>query len=113
MEPERARSLLAAERAKVQQLLTELVRSANQDRDAEREVGDRVDDADPLVAEGVDDAVVAGLRDRLAAISRAEQRLASGEFGRSVLSGAPIPDERLEVMPTAELTTEEAALEEG
>jgi RNA polymerase-binding transcription factor len=57
----------------------------------------------------VDDAVVAGLRERLAAIERAEQRLAKGEFGLSVRSGAPIPDERLEAMPTAELTVEEAA----
>ena len=55
--------------------------------------------------------VVAGLRHRLAAIERAEKRLADGVFGRSVRSGEPIPDERLQAMPTAELTVEEASAE--
>jgi DnaK suppressor protein len=33
--------------------------------------------------------------------------LAAGTYGLSILSGEPIPDERLEVVPTAELTVEE------
>jgi DnaK suppressor protein len=105
----RARSLLEAERAEVERLLSELASTALEDRDAERQIGDEVDSADPLAAEGVDDAIVARLQDRLAAIARAEKRLADGTFGRSIRSGAPIPDERLEVMPTAELTVEEAS----
>ena len=44
---------------------------------------------------------------QLAAIERAEARLAAGTYGLSVESGEPIPDERLEVSPTAELTVEE------
>ena len=44
---------------------------------------------------------------QLAALERAEQRLAAGTYGLSIESGEPIPDERLEVLPTAELTTEE------
>ena len=36
------------------------------------------------------------------------QRLEEGTYGRSVRSGAPIPDERLEADPAAELTVEEA-----
>jgi DnaK suppressor protein len=44
-------------------------------------------------------------------VSDAEKRLANGDFGRSVLSGEPIPDERLDVMPTAELTVAEASAE--
>ena len=50
---------------------------------------------------------------------RAEARLAAGSYGRSVASGQPIPDERLEADPLAELTVQEAAaaergtLEEG
>ena len=47
------------------------------------------------------------LRDRLAALDRAEQRLAAGTYGLSVQSGKPIPDERLEAFPTAERTVEE------
>jgi DnaK suppressor protein len=106
-----ARSLLAAERAEVEKLLAELTMTSDEEREAERQTGDQVDTAGPLAAEGVDDAVVAGLRHRLAAIERAEKRLANGDFGRSVLSGAPIPDERLEVMPTAELTVAEGSAE--
>jgi DnaK suppressor protein len=45
----------------------------------------------------------------LQAIERAEQRLAAGTYGRSVRSGAVIPDERLEADPAAEFTVEEAA----
>ena len=71
--------------------------------------GDMYDSAEPLTTEGTDDAVRAELEDRLAAVGRAEQRLAAGTYGVSVRSGQPIPDERLEADPTAELTVEEAA----
>lgn len=111
MEAAHARSLLAAERSEVEKLLAELTVTSDEEREAERQTGDQVDVAGPLSAEGVDDAIVAGLRERLAAIERAEKRLADGTFGLSVRSGGPIPDERLEVMPTAELTVEEAATE--
>ena len=47
-------------------------------------------------------------RARLAALERAEARLAAGIYGRSVRSGRPIPDERLEADPLAELTVDEA-----
>ena len=47
------------------------------------------------------------LRAELAAVERAEQRLADGKFGLSVESGEPIPDERLEAVPTAERTIAE------
>jgi hypothetical protein len=40
---------------------------------------------------------------------RAEARLAAGNYGRSVRSGQPIPDKRLEADPLAELTAQEAA----
>src|SRR6478672_4212953 len=108
MDADRARELLAAERDTVVRMLTELDSAARDDRAAETDIGDQVDAADPIVAEGVDDAVAAGLRDRLAAVERAEKRLSEGTFGLSIRSGLPIPDERLEVMPTAELTVEEA-----
>ncbi len=111
MEADRARALLEADRTKVESLLAGLSATGQQDRDAELETGDQVDAADPLAHEGVDDAVAAGLRDHLAAIERAEKRLADGDFGRSLRSGDPIPDERLEVMPTAELTAEEGSQE--
>ena len=54
-----------------------------------------------------DPAVAAGIRKRLAALDRAEQRLEAGTFGRSIRSGLPIPDDRLEADPAAELRVDE------
>jgi DnaK suppressor protein len=106
MELERARSLLEAEHARVQQLLADLGTERADDHEAER---DASYPATPLAQEGVDDAVATALRDRLAAIDRALQRVEDGSYGRSIRSGAPIPDERLEAEPAAELTVQEAA----
>jgi DnaK suppressor protein len=57
--------------------------------------------------------VAAGLRDRLAALDRALQRVEDGSYGRSIRSGAPIPDERLEADPAAELTVQQAARDQA
>jgi homoserine O-acetyltransferase len=113
MDEARARSRLRAERAEVQGLLSETEAAGQQDRAAEDETGDISDPAQPLTAQGMDDAVAESLRDRLAALGRAEQRLDNGTFGRSIRSGLPIPDERLEADPAAELTVEEARAEES
>jgi DnaK suppressor protein len=109
MDAERARTLLKDERAEVEALLREISGSGDQDREAEQDVGDSSDTADALESEGVDNAVESSLKARLEAVERAEQRLADGTYGISVRSGKPIPDERLEVAPTAELTVEEAS----
>ena len=109
MDADRARARLRTERAEVMALLREAESAGKQDREAEGEVGDVADSAQPLAAQGVDDAVAASLRDRLAALDRALKRLDDGTYGRSVRSGLPIPDERLEADPAAELTVEEAA----
>ncbi len=66
------------------------------------------DEALPLTEEAEDEAVAAQLRERLGAIDRALARIEAGTYGRSVLSGQPIPDARLEADPAAELTVEEA-----
>jgi DnaK suppressor protein len=109
VDKDRARALLVAERASVEALISGLKVDRSEDRAAEEDSADWSDPAQPLTAEGADDAVSAGLVVRLQAIERAEQRLAAGTYGRSVLSGATIPDERLEADPAAELTVEEAA----
>ena len=114
MDQARARALLAGERARLQRLLEA---AAGQPQAAE--LGDEVDDADRRNAEQTDTAVDQLLQARWAALERAEARLADGSYGRSVRSGQPIRDERLEADPLAELTVEEAAaaergaLEEG
>jgi RNA polymerase-binding transcription factor len=109
MDTSEARARLRAERAEITALLRDTESAAEQDREAERETGDIADPAQPLAAQGIDDAVAASLRDRRAAIDRALQRLDEGTYGRSVRSGLPIPAERLEADPAAELTVEEAA----
>jgi DnaK suppressor protein len=108
MDEDRARTLLAAERDRVEQLLRDTTGAGRDDRAAANEPGEIADPAERLTAEEVDDAVAQSLRDRLAALDRAERRLADGTFGRSVRSGLPIPEARLEADPAAELTVEEA-----
>ena len=108
MEDAKAKELLSAERSRVEGLLKDLGAEGAADRDTADAPGDMFDSAEPLTTEGTDDAIRAGLEDRLAAIERAEQRLAAGTYGVSVRSGQPIPDDRLEADPAAELTVEEA-----
>ena len=108
MDDDRARALLNSERVEAERSLRALTAARRGELVAEQEIGDAADRAEPLIAEGTDDAVIAGLRDRLKAIERADRRLKDGVFGRSVRSGLPIPDSRLEADPTAELTLEEA-----
>jgi DnaK suppressor protein len=108
MDDERARSLLRAERKRVTELLNETTGAGEEDRSEANEPGDMTDPAERLTAEQADDAVSAGLRERLEAIERAERRIDEGTFGYSVRSGLPIPDARLEADPAAELTVGEA-----
>jgi DnaK suppressor protein len=108
MDDERARELLSAERTRVEGLLAGTSRAGDDDRDEANARGDMADPAQRLTAEQGDDAVEEGLQARLRAIEAAELRLAAGNYGRSIRSGQPIPDERLEADPAAELTVDEA-----
>jgi DnaK suppressor protein len=108
MNDDRAKHLLSAERTRVQDLLGALRGDGDKDRDGANQQGDMSDSAESLISEGTDDAVATSLELRLEALERAEQRLDEGTYGRSVASGEPIPDERLEADPAAELTVEEA-----
>jgi DnaK suppressor protein len=109
MDQARAQTLLDEERARLQRLHTGgQLREDVSDSDLDG-VGDEVDNADRRTAEETDRALDQLVQDRWAALRRAEARLAAGEYGRSVRSGRPIPDERLEADPLAELTVEEAA----
>src|SRR5690242_12539099 len=111
MDNEQARARLLAERAEVEGLLRDTERAGQEDRETEDEVaetGDYEDSASSLAAEGQDDSVAETLRERLDTLDRALKRLDDGTYGRSVRSGVPIPEERLEADPAAELTIEEA-----
>jgi DnaK suppressor protein len=107
MDEMRARKLLAAERTEVQRLLKDAEAASYVDLERDG-AGDYGDAARPLSAEAEDGAIAEDLRERLETIDRALERLDAGTYGRSVVSGQPIPDERLEADPAAELTIEEA-----
>jgi len=107
MDESRARQLLQAERSEIVDLLKQADTDAAEDRPPEGP-HDSIDVAQPTEATNEEGAVAEDLRDRLAAIDRALGRLDDGTYGRSVRSGQPIPDERLEADPAAELTIEEA-----
>jgi DnaK suppressor protein len=106
VDEQHARELLARERKRIETLLADL------------SLGQRDEDADPFEAPDVapdlldaeiDEGLAERLREELAAIERAEQRLAEGTYGLSIESGKPIPDARLEAIPWAERTAEEQA----
>ena len=103
MDDQRARELLEAERRRITDELSGLLIEPVDELSST----DLADDASDLYQEEVDVGRIADLRDQLAAVERAEERLREGRYGISVESGEPIPDERLEAVPTAERTTSE------
>jgi DnaK suppressor protein len=107
MENAKAKELLRLERKRTEELLADMTAAGRADRTAANQEGDMFDSAQPLTDEGTDASVRTELEQRLAAIGRAEQRVAAGTYGHSLKSGKPISDERLEADPTAELTVEE------
>jgi DnaK suppressor protein len=108
MDEDKARVLLHSDRARTQRLLAEVTGEGRADRTAAAEQGDMFDSAQPLAEQGTDDSIAAELERHLEAIDRAENRLDAGTYGYSVRSGEPIPDDRLEADPTAELTVAES-----
>src|ERR1017187_10296457 len=105
MDPQRARELLAGERARIERALAALTGEGPLEATDRREPGD--EDSEDLYQDEFDAGRTEDLRRDLAALERAEQRLEAGKYGLSVESGEPIPDGRLQALPTAELTVEE------
>jgi DnaK suppressor protein len=103
MDDQRARELLAAERARIEAAL----RGARIEPTDELSTVELADDASDTYQNEFDEGRAEDLRAQLAAVERAEERLRSGTYGLSVESGERIPDERLEAIPTAERTVEE------
>src|SRR5438067_11607050 len=104
MDPERARELLAQERERIERSLARL---RHQDTGEPADEFDPANQASDLYQDELDEGRSDDLREELAALERAEARLADGTYGLSVVSGEPIPDERLEARPTAERTVQE------
>jgi DnaK suppressor protein len=104
MDADRARDLLKDERERIEKALGRLRHEDDSEPADEYDPGNLASD---LYQDELDEGLEEDLREQLAAVERAEQRLADGTYGLSVESGEPIPDDRLEVLPTAELTAEE------
>lgn len=105
MDHERARQLLARERARIEQGLSALEREGPLEASDRREPGDQ--GSEDLYQDEFDQGRREDLQRDLAALERAEARLAAGTYGLSVESGTAIPDERLEALPTVERTAAE------
>jgi DnaK suppressor protein len=106
MDPERARALLSAERERIVRALARLGHTDTGEPIGVQAPGNQASD---LYQDELDAGLADDLREQLAAVERAEARLAAGTYGISIQSGKPIPDERLEVLPTAERLAEEEA----
>jgi DnaK suppressor protein len=102
MDSDRARQLLSRERERIEKAIADLGPQAPADED---DPGDR--GSENLYQQEFDEGRAQDLDEQLAALERAEARLADGTYGLSVDSGEPIPDERLEAQPTAERTVQE------
>jgi DnaK suppressor protein len=103
----RARELLRRERDRIESSLADLERLREGELEEVETAIDPVDDAEVIEETTVDDALTRHLRVELEAVERAEKRLEEGTYGFSVVSGEPIPRERLETIPWAERTAEE------
>ena len=105
MDPDRARELLTAERERIERALARHQRTGS----PRRRRGAGATSGSDLYQDELDEGLSDDLRDQLAAVERAEARLAEGTYGLSIESGEAIPDERLEAFPTAERTTRRGA----
>jgi RNA polymerase-binding transcription factor len=110
MDSEHARELLARERQRIERSLGGIEPQESDEPTTDQHLADQASD---LYENELDEGLSDALRVELAAVERAEQRLAAGTYGFSIESGEPIPDERLEAVPTAERTTDEQARFEG
>jgi DnaK suppressor protein len=102
VDPARARELLAAERARIEQALAQ---RGHVDAGEPTDEDDPANQASDLYQDEFDEGLAEDLREELRAVERAETRLAAGTYGLSIESGEPIP----EAVPTAERTVEEEA----
>jgi DnaK suppressor protein len=102
MDPDHARERLTQERARIEREL-EGVGPQEEDEHPE-DIGDQGDD---LEQAGKDEAIREQLQRTLEEIKRAERRLDEGSYGKSVVSGEPIPDGRLEAIPWADRLVDE------
>src|SRR4026209_325102 len=96
MDPDRPRELLSAERDRIERALVDL---RHQDTGEEADEEDPANLASELYQDEFDEGLADDLREQLAAVERAEARLADGTYGISIESGKPIHEERVDPPP--------------
>jgi DnaK suppressor protein len=105
MDAKRGRELLAGERRRIERALADL-----RDTERGRELSDEDQPSDQmsdLTEREYEQGSLDDLNEELAALERAEARLAAGTYGRSIESGRQIPTARMEAEPLADRTLEE------
>jgi DnaK suppressor protein len=102
-----ARGLLAEARERIESSLSDQKRLRRGDHEEAAEETDPTTRGERIEEDEVDQALEQRLRSELEAVERAEQRLKDGSYGLSVVSGEPIPAERLKAIPWAERTADE------
>jgi DnaK suppressor protein len=109
LDPDHARKLLQQERQRIQRELDEL--RAEKGGEGELSTVDQhpADAGTELFEDERVQSMIERLERELETVDRAMKRLEDGSYGRSVESGKPIPDARLEAVPHAERTVEEQA----
>ena len=95
MDADRARELIAAERERIARALAAL---GHKDDGEEADEFDEANRATDLYQDEFNEGLADDLREQLAGVERAEERLAAGTYGLSIQSGEPIPDARLEIV---------------
>jgi DnaK suppressor protein len=105
MEQEQAKQLLSNERARIEKDLAALRGDQPLEGDQQIEPGD--EGSEDMYFDELTQVRQEQLSQELAALERAEARLAAGTYGLSVDSGEPIPDDRLVALPLSERTKEE------
>ena len=107
MDDDTARKLLKDERDRIEGEIAQLTDAVQRAAERGAEPQDRADSAQIDYGQAQDMGRIEHLRDQLAAVERAEERLANGTYGLSIESGEPIGDGRLKRLPAAERTAEE------
>ena len=107
MQADRARELLSRERKRIERALGNAGHVDNGDLSDDNGGEHLADHATDLYDAEYEEGLSEQHRKELAALERAESRLAQGSYGVSIESGEPIPDERLEANPLAERTIAE------
>jgi DnaK suppressor protein len=110
VDTEEARQLLTTERERLTALLGEQEAIVDDQQGYDGDTPDSADLAKDLVDRQIDRSALEGIREQLAEVDAALQRLDDGTYGVSEVSGRPIPDERLRAIPYARTLVEEQQL---